>query len=48
MLHGVVPFLLHGYGLPYASLDGVTVSNGEFPSLTIYGVVVLGDMICDS
>ena len=45
-VHGVGPCLLAGYGLPYTSLGGVTVSTAELYSLLVYGVVVPCDVIC--
>ena len=47
-VHGVGPCPLDGYGLPYASLDGVTVYTGDFHSLPVHGVTVFGDVTCHS
>ena len=38
-VHGMGLCLLYGYSLPYACLDGVTVSTAEFLSLPVYGVL---------
>ena len=46
MVHDMGPCFHDGYGLPYVSLNGVTVSTGEFHLLPVYGVVIF-DNVCD-